>query len=132
MTFVAFLLYSLPIFWVAVLLKQFLAIEFNNFLSHSTVSRNSIAIFALMSAIFWGSILGRIRKTFWITFAVAALGTTSLLLFMNALQWYTNPRLGPVVILILSVGIAFGVTHLSVGLSNKNALKASLTMSALT
>ena len=28
MTFVAFLLYSLPIFWVAVLLKQFLAIKF--------------------------------------------------------------------------------------------------------
>ena len=32
MTFFAFLLYSLPIFWVAVLLKQFLAIDFNDFL----------------------------------------------------------------------------------------------------
>ncbi|NBY51324.1 MAG: ABC transporter permease, partial [Actinobacteria bacterium] len=132
MTFFAFLLYSLPIFWVAVLLKQFLAIKFNDFLSHSTVHRNSILIFSLMSAIFWGSIFGRARKTFWITFMSAALGTASLLLFMNSLEWYTNPRLGPITVFILSVGIAFGVTHLSVGLSNKTALYASLTMSGLT
>ena len=32
MTFFAFLLFSLPIFWVAVLLKRYLAITFNNFL----------------------------------------------------------------------------------------------------
>ena len=48
MTFFAFLLYSLPIFWVAVLLKQFMAIKFNDFLSHSTVHRNSILILSLM------------------------------------------------------------------------------------
>ena len=35
MTFLAFLLYSLPIFWIAVLLKEFMAIQFNNFLSVS-------------------------------------------------------------------------------------------------
>lgn len=131
MTFFAFLLYSLPIFWVAVLLKQFLAIKFNDFLSHSTVHRNTILAFSLASAIFWGSLLGRRRKTFWISFISAALGTASILLFMNTLQWYTNPRLGPVVIFLLSIGIAFGVTHLSVGLSNKAALRASLTMSAI-
>ena len=32
MTFIAFLLFSLPVFWVAVLLKEYLAISFNNFL----------------------------------------------------------------------------------------------------
>ena len=131
MTFFAFLLYSLPIFWVAVLLKQFLAIRFNDFLSHSTVHRNSILIFSLMSAIFWGSIFGRARKTFWITFISAALATASLLMFMNVLEWYTNPRLGPITVFILSVGIAFGVTHLSVGLSNRTALYSSLTMAGL-
>ena len=31
-TFLSFLFFSLPIFWVAVLLKQFLAIGFNDFL----------------------------------------------------------------------------------------------------
>jgi len=128
MTFFAFLLYSLPIFWVAVLLKQFLAIRFNDFLSHSTVHRNSVLLLSLLSAIFWGSIFSRVRKTFWITFVSAALGTASLLLFMNQLEWYTNPRLGPITVFIFSVGIAFGVTHLSVGLSNRTALYSSLTM----
>ena len=132
MTFFAFLLYSLPIFWVAVLLKQFMAIKFNDFLSHSTVHRNSILILSLMSAFFWGGVLGRARKTFWISFISAALGTASLLTFMNQLQWYTNPGLGAFTVFILSVGIAFGITHLSVGLSNKTALYASLTMSVLT
>ena len=131
MTFFAFLLYSLPIFWVAVLLKQFLAIRFNDFLSHSTVHRNSVLLLSLLSAIFWGSIFSRVRKTFWITFVSAALGTASLLLFMNQLEWYTNPRLGPITVFIFSVGIAFGVTHLSVGLSNRTALYSSLTMAVL-
>ena len=31
-TFMAFLFFSLPVFWVAVLLKEFGAIGFNNFL----------------------------------------------------------------------------------------------------
>jgi peptide/nickel transport system permease protein len=128
MTFFAFLLYSLPIFWVAVLLKQFLAIQFNDFLANSTVHRNTIILFSLVSAIFWGSLLGRRRKTFWISFVCVAFGTASLLIFMNLREWYADPRLGPIVIFVLSVGIAFGVTHLSVGLSNRAALRASLTM----
>jgi len=53
------------------------------------------------------------------------------LLFMNQLEWYTNPRLGPITVFIFSVGIAFGVTHLSVGLSNRTALYSSLTMAVL-
>jgi peptide/nickel transport system permease protein len=129
MTFVAFLLYSLPIFWVAVLLKQFLAIKFNDFLSHATIHISTVVILSLLSAIFWGAIFGRARRTFWITFISVFVGNAALLLFMNNLKWFTNPRLGPVTVFILSVGIAFAITHLSVGLSNKRALYASLTMS---
>ncbi len=36
-TFMAFLFFSLPIFWVAVLLKEFGAIGFNNFLRNPEV-----------------------------------------------------------------------------------------------
>jgi len=50
---------------------------------------------------------------------------------MNQLEWYTNPRLGPITVFIFSVGIAFGVTHLSVGLSNRTSLYSSLTMAVL-
>jgi len=71
MTFFAFLLFSLPIFWVAVLLKQYMAIQFNNFLSDPKVP----------------------------------------------FGW----------LLTLST-----ITHISVGLSNRTALNASLTMSVFT
>ena len=37
MTFMAFLFFSLPIFWVAVLLKEFGAIGFNNFLRNPEI-----------------------------------------------------------------------------------------------
>ena len=38
MTFVSFLLFSLPVFWVAVLLKEFMAIQFNDFLVDPTIA----------------------------------------------------------------------------------------------
>ncbi|MBJ7280929.1 MAG: ABC transporter permease, partial [Rhodoluna sp.] len=37
LTFLSFFLFSLPIFWVAVLLKEFLAIRFNDFLEHPVI-----------------------------------------------------------------------------------------------
>jgi peptide/nickel transport system permease protein len=64
MTFVVFLLYSLPIFWVAVLLKQFLAIKFNDFLSVANIGGRAIVIASLASVLllvfvgrFFGSLL---------------------------------------------------------------------------
>ena len=46
MTFVSFLMFSLPIFWVAVLLKQYLAISFNNFLKVPDVPLKGLLLLA--------------------------------------------------------------------------------------
>ncbi|RAE85861.1 ABC transporter permease, partial [Burkholderia multivorans] len=52
-TFVSFLLYSLPVFWVAVLLKQYGAIEINNFINDPTLdSWWPIIIFCLAMGLF--------------------------------------------------------------------------------
>jgi peptide/nickel transport system permease protein len=131
MTFVSFLMFSLPIFWVAVLLKEYLAISFNNFLREPNVPVLWIISIALFSGIFWASIVGGTRRTFWITFGAAAGIAASLITFFSLSGWFLNPSLGPIVILGLSIGIAYGVTQLSVGLINKAALKASLTMAGL-
>jgi peptide/nickel transport system permease protein len=131
MTFFVFLLYSLPIFWVAVLLKQFLAIEFNNFLSIATIGFNWIVVASLVSALLCGSIIGVRRRSFWLAFFAAGSLTALLLSFMNSTKWFLDPQLGPVVVFILSIGIALATTHLSVGLSNRPALYASLSMSLL-
>ena len=131
MTFVVFLLYSLPIFWVAVLLKQFLAIEFNNFLSVAKIGTNTIILMAITSGFFWASIVGIRRKIFWVTFLVAGLFTALLLVFMNSTQWFLDPSLGVSVVFVLSIGIAFATTHLSVGLSSRRTLYASLSMAVI-
>jgi peptide/nickel transport system permease protein len=131
MTFVAFLLFSLPVFWVAVLLKEYMAIQFNNFLQNPTVPIGWIIGVGAVTGIFWGSILGGDRRKFWISFVTSAAIASSLLTVISITGWFANPQLGPIVITLLAVGIAFGITQISVGISNRAALKASLTSAAL-
>jgi len=131
MTFVAFLLFSLPIFWVAVLLKEYLAISFNNFLTNPQIPINWIIGIGLVSGLFWAAVIGGSRKTYWITYGVAFAISSSLVAIIGATGWLLNPSLGPIVILLLSIGIAYGVTQLSVGVTNKAALRASLVMGGL-
>lgn len=138
MTFVAFLLFSLPIFWVAVLLKQYLAISFNDFLYDplsGDPGGNIGVVWMVLASLFVGvlasSMSGGERKRYWTTFGIAAGITFALLLFFDATKWFTDPYLGPIGILIVGVGIAFGITQLSVGISNRPALYSSLTMAVL-
>ena len=131
MTFTAFLLFSLPIFWVAVLLKEYLAIQFNNFLREPTIPVDWIIGIGLVSGLFWAAVIGGSRKTFWTTYAVAFAASSGLVAVIGITGWLLNPSLGPIVILVLSIGIAFGVTQISVGLANRKALGASLTMAGL-
>ena len=132
LTFVAFLLFSLPVFWIAVLAKEYLAITFNNFLRDPVIPVNVIVGISFIGALFWASLLGRSRGKFWSTFAIVFVATAIVLKTMELVEWFTNPRLGPILVFVLSVGIAFGITQLSVGLNNRAALKASLVMSVMT
>lgn len=131
-TFSAFLFYSLPIFWVAVLLKQFGAIGFNDFLAAPVVSIEFLIGFALASGVFWTAILGGSRKRLLITFAVSSISTGGTLLYMSITNWFLEPALGPIVITLMAVGVALGVTQLSTGLSNRRVTLISLAMAGLT
>jgi peptide/nickel transport system permease protein len=85
----------------------------------------------LFSGVFWASIIGGTRKKFWTAFAIAGGIASLLILFFSLTHWFLNPSLGPIVIGGLAVGIAFGITQISVGLINKAALRASLTMAGV-
>ena len=126
MTFFAFLLYSLPIFWVAVLLKQFLAIDFNDFLVSAQISLPAIIFASIFVGFFWAAIFSGTRKRVLLVFSGAFIANAVFLSIISATKWFLNPTLGPILILILSIGIAFGITYLSVGLDNKPALKSAL------
>jgi peptide/nickel transport system permease protein len=124
-------MYSLPVFWVAVLLKQFLAIRFNTFLSNPNVPIGWAIFFSAISGVFWSGVISGSRKRVLQIFVAVFVGTFGLLELFSAIDWFTHPGLGPIVLAGAGIGVAFGVTQLSVGITNKSALKASLTMAGL-
>ena len=132
MTFFSFLLFSLPIFWVAVLLKQYLAIRFNTFLAEPSVSLEWKIGLGAFGGLFWGALLSRRRIDFWRVFAIVLVATIAFLTFIDEANWFVDPALGPIFIGLLSAAVAFGITYTSTGLSNKAALYSSLTMAPLT
>jgi peptide/nickel transport system permease protein len=134
-TFVSFLMYSLPVFWVAVLAKTFLAIDLNNFLEEPHLSAAliilvSLAVAGVVAGAVGGAWRGRLRVAVVVGVVTALLGV-----YINAVDWFKTPSEGGVVdllvIAISSVGWAFAVTILSTGLRNRRALGAALTMAAL-
>ena len=129
--FLSFLLYSLPTFWVAVLLKQWVAIGFNDFLADPTLSWAVIlGISAVVGVIFAAALGGDLRRRV-VTFALAGGATGAVLTYISAAGWLNDPGLGPVVIAVTGVGIAYAVTLLSTGLRNKRALYSALTTALL-
>jgi peptide/nickel transport system permease protein len=130
-TFLSFLLYSLPVFWVAVLAKVFLAINFNNFLADPRISVPVMVIVALfvgvaISSAVAGSGIKRLR-----TFGIAAAVVVAMLIYINVTDWFTDPSIGIVLIALSSVGWAFVVTILSTGLRNRKALYSALSVAVL-
>ncbi|MFM8921852.1 MAG: ABC transporter permease [Candidatus Nanopelagicaceae bacterium] len=131
-TFFSFLMFSLPIFWVAVLLKEFLAIRFNDFLQNATIPIGWLILLSVLSAIFWTGILGGQRAALIRNFAIVFTVTGSILTFISATKWLLDPGLGPIVLFLFAIGIAYGMTAVSIGIENKSALKASVSMAILT
>lgn len=125
-TFLSFLLYSLPSFWVAVLLKIFVAIGFNDFLSDPQISPIAITVIALISGVIWQVLVGGTRKRRLMVFFGSTVFTGGLIWALAAIDWFRYPSLGPVVIIIGSLGAAYGITALLAGVNNRRALIVGL------
>jgi peptide/nickel transport system permease protein len=130
-TFLSFLFFSLPIFWAAVLLKQYVAIGFNDFLRDPQIALWLIPIVAIVAGLIWMSIIPSKGLRRLVTFATAAVATGAVLLYMQLSDWFSYPHIGIVGIVITAVGIAFGVTAVSTGIRKKRALYASLVVAAV-
>ena len=127
-TFVAFLFFSLPVFWVAVMLKQFAAINFNDFLSNPVIPPLWIGVIAVISGVVWMGIVGGGWRRRLIVFGIATLAPVVVLTFTNLTGWFKTPSLGPVVTPALAIGAAVVVTVLSTGWANKRARYTALSV----
>jgi peptide/nickel transport system permease protein len=87
--------------------------------------------FSLFTAVFWSSLFGGGRNRFWGVFAGAFATNLLILWAINLTDWYLNPGLGPILIALLSFGLAMAVTSISTGVDNKPARNAALTMAGL-
>ncbi len=121
-TFLSFFLYSLPAFLVAVLLKEFVAIDFNDFLADPVVPMLVVLGTGLVAGAIWQSLIGGDGRRRLLVFAVSGVATSLVLWLMSATDWFRHPGLGPVVIVLLAAGIAFGTAVLVAGLQNRRAL----------
>jgi len=130
-TFVSFVLYSLPVFWVAVLLKQYLAIGLNNYLNNPTINWLVLAVVALIGGLFWAGALGGDRKRKLIIFASATAVTAALLAFLLGSGWLLKPSIGIIGLAIIGLGTAVATTAIFAGIRNKRALYAALTTAAV-
>jgi peptide/nickel transport system permease protein len=126
-TFMAFLFFSLPVFWVAVLLKEFGAIRFNDFLRDPTFSLTAILFVGIVVALVaYGTAYGATRTKVLVA-AAAAVVVMGLMLGLSASGWLVAPFLGIPGILVVGGLIAVALTFLMSGLRNRRALYSGLT-----
>lgn len=126
-TFVSFVLYSLPSFWVAVFLKEFGAIKFNDFLKNPVIAWSTIALLSALFGIVITLAIGGDRVKRAISFGIGFAATFLMLAYLQLTDWWSKPNIGIVPLVITAVGIAFVITILSTGLRNRRSLYTALT-----
>ncbi|MGO2112404.1 MAG: ABC transporter permease [Pseudoclavibacter sp.] len=117
-TFLAFLTYSLPIFFVAVLLKLYLAIAFNDFLQNPQLPIPRLLLVGVIVGFVFSAIGGGTMRRRLISFGAATVGTIAVLWALELVGWFTQPFLGIPLILVLgaiavliAAGLSVGVRH---------------------
>ncbi len=130
-TFGAFVAFSLPVFWVGVLLKQYGAIEFNNWLAQPTVPPLIIVLVAVAVGLAWSSLVVGDRRARAVAFAGAGAATAALLAFVSYTRWFADPGLGPAVVAISALGAAVGFSVLISGPRPNRPMYAALAAAAV-
>ena len=83
-TMMAFVFFSLPVFWFAVLLKQYAAIEFNNWIEKARFTPLTIVVTALVLAFIVAAIVGGPWKRRLITFGALAVSFAGIMIYFDA------------------------------------------------
>ena len=129
--FLSFLLFSLPSFWVAVLLKQWAAIGFNDFLRDPVISWPVILAGSMLVGLLWSLAIGGTAARRLQVFGAATAANVALLAYLQLSDWWMRPHIGPVLLLILGAASAFAIVGVFAGLHNRRALWSALTVVAL-
>ncbi|MFW0155552.1 ABC transporter permease [Rothia sp. P6271] len=130
-TFASFLFFSLPSFWIAVLLKEILAIGFNDFLANPQVSLMSNLLISLVAGLFWYSASYGKPKTRISLGLFGAVLTFGIIFFVSVTDWFLHPGLGIPFLAVLGLLCAYVMTILVSGIRNRRALYSGIAAVAL-
>jgi len=120
-TLVSFFLYSLPSFLMAVLLKSFIALDYNNFLVDPKIPPANLVVIAIVVGLIIQLVVGGVLRRRLVVGAISAVVTAGMLLLMQATGWFTDPSLGPVFVILFSAGIGLAMVTLLAGTKNRRA-----------
>jgi peptide/nickel transport system permease protein len=131
-TFFTFVFFSLPVFWVGVILKDVGGISFNDWLRDgATIPITVIVLLGIAGAGLGYSVAGgRLRRRVIVGLVTGAV-VTGIVAYVSSSGWMLDPSLGPVVVAILAVGIAYGATAIMAGIGNRKALYSALTTAGI-
>ncbi|PZU49663.1 MAG: ABC transporter permease [Microbacterium sp.] len=130
-TFIAFLFFSLPVFWIAQLLKMYLAIGFNDFLADPYLPAWIVVIIGLVLGFIWASIVGGGARKYFLNFGIATVVFIGGLFAILYSGWLLAPQFGVIGIAIIGIGTAFVVVYLTSGYGNRRVLWSAITTAAV-
>jgi peptide/nickel transport system permease protein len=131
-TFFTFVFFSLPVFWVAVILKGVGGVNFNDWLRDGAHFAPWVIVTGgLLGAGLAYSLAGG-RTSRRLLFALlGGAFFTIVLVYISESQWLLDPGFGPVVLAIFAAAIAYAVTAVMAGIGNRKALYSAFTTAAL-
>ncbi|WP_228387015.1 ABC transporter permease [Ornithinicoccus halotolerans] len=125
-TFAAFLFFSLPVFWVAVLLKEYGAIRFNNWIADPSVSWTATAVIAVLVGVTLTSIIGGDRRRQLLTGVATTLFVFLAVTYFDSVGWWRRPALGLGLVILMALAAGVVLTSLTTGLRNRRVLYSAL------
>ncbi len=127
-TFLAFLFFSLPVFWVAVLLKLYLAIKVNSWLTSPTIPIWVTVVLAVLGGLAVMAVAGGSRQRKLFGFAGGAVAVVALCLFFDLSGWFGNPGISGPGMVIGAALTAVAATAIIAGFTTwQPALAAGIT-----
>ena len=131
-TFFTFVFFSLPVFWVGVILKAYGGIDFNDWLRDGANFAPWFLILATLAAAAIGYSVAGGKPPRKLAFAAGtAVVFGGLLLYVSESQWMLDPGFGPIGVAVLAIAIAVGTTAIMAGWRNHKARYTALTTAAL-
>lgn len=129
-TLFAFLCFSLPTFWFAGLLKQYLAVELNDWLADPSLTVATLLGIGVAAGLAGSVIAGGPPRRRLVVFGAVAAGVCGGLFLLLVTGWFTRPGLGWPGVAAISVLAAVAMTALFAGLRQRRVLIAALATAA--